>query len=110
MKQSGFNLVCFSIALLSGVGMFLMKYHVIAKEKELALLRRQILSDRRELHLLKADWAMLTDPQHLREMIKETDLKPLLAKQIVHLNELQDRPAPIPMEKPTGLKGDSDGI
>ena len=76
---------------MAGVGMFLLKYHVLDQEKELARIRRQILSDRRELHLLKADWAVLTDPQHLRELIKETNLKPLLAKQIVNPKELEDR-------------------
>ena len=100
MKQSTFNLMCLGVAVLSGVGMFLLKYHVLDKEKELALLRRQILSDNRELHLLRADWAVLTDPQHLRELIKETDLKPFLGKQIVHPDEVENLPAPVPCEKP----------
>ena len=92
MKKSTFNLMCLSIAVLSGIGMFLLKYHVLDQEKELALLRRQIVSDRRELHLLKADWAVLTDPQHLRELIKGSPLKPLLGKQIVDPKGLEDRP------------------
>lgn len=91
MKQSTFNLICLFVAVVAGVGMFLLKYHVLDQEKELVKLRRQILSDRRELHLLKADWAVLTDPQHLRELIKETGLKPLQAKQIIQANELEDR-------------------
>ena len=91
MKQSTFNLICFGIAIIAGIGMFLLKYHVLDQEKELVMLRRQIVADRRELHLLKADWAVLTDPQHLRELIKETDLKPLLAKQIIRPEELEDR-------------------
>ena len=92
MKQSTFNLICLSISVIAGISMFLLKYHVLDQEKELALVRRQILSDRRELHLLKADWAVLTDPQYLRELIKETNLKPLLAKQIVQPEELENRP------------------
>ena len=94
MKQSTFNLICLGIAALSGIGMFLLKYHVLDQEKELAMLRRQIVTDRRELHLLKADWAFLTDPQHLRELIKETGLKPLQAKQIIQPKELENRPEP----------------
>lgn len=92
MKQSTFNLICLGVAILSGVGMFLLKYHVLDQEKELAKLRRQIMSDNRELHLLRADWAVLTDPQHLRQLIKETDLKPFMAKQIVAPEELEDKP------------------
>ena len=94
MKQSTFNLICLFIAVLFGVGMFLLKYYVLAQEKELLLLRRQIMSDNRELHLLRADWSVLTDPQHLRELIKETDLKPFLGKQIVNPEEVEDRPVP----------------
>ncbi|MGN0920018.1 MAG: hypothetical protein ACI4OR_04630 [Alphaproteobacteria bacterium] len=100
MKQSTFNVMCLGVAVLSGVGMFLLKYHVLDQEKKLALLRRQILSDNRELHLLQADWAVLTDPQHLRALIKETNLKPLLGRQIVPPERIENRPAPIPMEKP----------
>ena len=110
MKQSSFNLICFSIALVSGISMFLMKYHVLAKEKELETLRQQIVNNKRELHLLRADWAMLTDPQHLRKMIKETELKPLLAKQIVQPSELEERPAPLPMEKPTLQESEFDDV
>lgn len=99
MKQSTFNLICLSIAIASGVAMFLLKYHVMDREKELASVRRQILKDNRELHMLKADWAVLTDPQHLRALIKELDLKPFLGKQIVHPNELEDWSMPLENEK-----------
>ena len=100
MKRSTFNLLCLLVAVASGVGMFMLKYYVLDQEKELALLRRQILADRRELHLLKADWAVLTDPQHLRELIKETDLKPLGGRQIVQPKDVEERPAPVPQGKP----------
>ncbi|MBR6232009.1 MAG: hypothetical protein IKQ99_02800 [Alphaproteobacteria bacterium] len=105
MKQSTFNFMCLGVAVVSGVCMFLLKYHVLDKEKELAHLRRQIVNDRRELHLLKADWAVLTDPQHLRLLIKETELRPLQAKQIVQPEELEDRP--VSSEEET-KKGETD--
>ena len=99
MKQSTFNLICLVVAVAFGVGMFLLKYHVLDQEKKLTVIRRQIINDKRELHLLQADWAVLTDPQHLRELIKETDLKPMLAKQIVHPDEVEDRSESISEEK-----------
>ena len=92
MKQSTFNLICLGVATLSGVGMFLLKYHVLDQEKKLAEVRHQIVKDRRELHMLRADWAVLTDPQHLRQLIKETNLKPFMAKQIITPEELEDKP------------------
>ena len=104
MKQSTFNLLCLGVAIISGIGMFLLKYHVLDQEKELALIRRQIVNDRRELHLLKADWAVLTDPQHLRELIKTSDLKPFQAKQIVQPSDVEDRPDPIQEKKEMGEK------
>ena len=91
MKKSTFNLICLSVAILAGIGMFLLKYHVLDQEKELAELRRQIMADRRELHLLKADWAVLTDPQHLRQLIQDTNLKPFQAKQIIQPDQLENR-------------------
>ena len=94
MKQITVNLICLFLAVLSGIGMFLLKYHVLDQERELAKIRRQIIEDRRELHLLKADWAVLTDPQHLRELIKGMELKPFHGKQIVNPNELEDRKNP----------------
>ena len=96
MKQSSFNFLCLFVALISGVMMFLLKYHVLEQEKELALLRRQIISDQRELHLLKADWAVLTDPQNLINLIKEMGLKSVLANQIVHPDDVEDREPSIP--------------
>ena len=92
MKQSTFNLICLGLAVIAGVSMFLLKYHVLDQEKELEKLRHQIVSDNRELHLLRADWAVLTDPQHLRELIKETDLKPFEGQQIITPQELEDNP------------------
>ena len=102
MKQSTFNLICLGIAVMAGVSMFLLKYHVLDQEKELGKLRRQIMTDRRELHLLKADWAVLTDPQHLRELIRETGLKPLQAKQIVRPEDVENSPELPEEEKDKG--------
>ena len=108
MKQMTFNIVCFSVAVLSGVGMFMLKYHVIEQEKKLDFLRSQIINDKRELHLLKADWAVLTDPQHMRELIKETGLKPMQAKQIISPKDLDDKPAPLSKEKISSERGKQD--
>ena len=99
MKKSTVHFLCLIMAIACGVGMFLLKYHVLEEEKELALLRRQIINDRRELHLLKADWAVLTDPQHLRMLIKDSTLQPLGAKQIVLPEQVEEKPAALVQEK-----------
>jgi hypothetical protein len=71
-----------------GMGMFILKYHVVAEEEKLQKLYAQILRDRREIHLLQADWAVLTDPNHLRRLVQEqTKLKTLNAAQIISKEE-----------------------
>ena len=84
MRRWGFNLLCLLIAVISGVGMFMLKYKVIEKEEELARLHRQIAFDKREIHMLKGDWASLNDPERLRALIAEqTNFKPVGANQII---------------------------
>ena len=64
-----FVLICLAFG--SGIGLFLMKDRVVAYEKELAAIHRTIIADRREIHALKADWAVLTEPSRLRKLIQD---------------------------------------
>jgi len=101
MKNFIFNLVLFCIAVGSGIGLFLMKYRVVAYEKELASIHRIIINDRREIHALKADWAVLTEPSRLRKLIQEkTDFKTIQGKQFIHLEDIELKPVPVPPSKP----------
>ena len=89
------------LALLAGVGMFVLKYQVIAKEDELESLHRQIWNDSREIHLLEADWAMANDPMRLRTFVTtQTDFKPFQATQLVPLDTIPLRLPPTPGIKP----------
>jgi len=84
MKRWGFNLLCLIIAISSGVGMFMLKYQVIEKEEQLYRLHRQIAFDKREIHMLKGDWASLNDPERLRALVGEqTNFKHVGAGQII---------------------------
>lgn len=105
MRRWGFNLLCLFIAVASGVGMFMLKYKVIEKEEELARLHRQIAFDKREIHMLKGDWASLNDPERLRALISEqTNFKPVSAGQIIDVNRVPDREAD-EMKKSATKKG-----
>ena len=89
MRRWVFNLLCLLIAVASGVGMFMLKYKVIEKEEELARLHRQIAFDKREIHVLKGDWASLNDPERLRTLIiEQTNFKPVSADQIIDVNRV----------------------
>lgn len=92
MKHWGFNLFCLLVAVMSGVGMFMLKYKVIEKEEELARLHRQIAFDKREIHMLKGDWASLNDPERLRALVVEqTNFKQVAAEQIVAVERVPMR-------------------
>ena len=109
MKQWHFNLICFIVALSTGIGTFMLKYHVRDKEKNLKDLHYKIVLNRRELHGLQTDWASLTNPEHLRQQAEQTKAQPILANQIVQADELAERPIEPPQAKPD-FEGDADEI
>ena len=85
MKRWGMNLLCLLIAVVSGIGMFMLKYRVIEKEEELARIHRQIAFDKREIHMLKGDWASLNDPERLRTLVEQqTNYRPIKADQVIN--------------------------
>jgi len=106
MKKRTLYFLCFGIVLLSGIGMFLLKYHVLSKEKELAGVYRQIRLAEHDLHILTAEWAYHTDPARLRQTAKQLNLSVYHGNQIIKTKELKNRPAPVPGEKPQLEKGD----
>lgn len=86
------NLCCIFIALCAGIGMFVLKYRVIEKEEELFRIHKQIAADKREIHMLKGDWALLNDPERLRALVeKQTNLKAIGASQVIDVSSLPDR-------------------
>ncbi len=107
MKQWQFNLICFVVALATGIGTFMLKYHVREKEKNLKNIHYQIVKNRRELHGLQTDWASLTNPEHLRRQAEQTKAQPILANQIIQADELAERPITPPTAKPD-FEGEAD--
>ena len=86
------NLCCILIAVSSGIGMFTLKYRVIEKEEELFRIHKQIAADKREIHMLKGDWALLNDPERLRALVeKQTNLKAIGANQVIDVATLPDK-------------------
>ena len=105
MKQRYFNLICIVVALLSGILTFMLKYHVLDKEKNLKKIYAEIKQNKREMHGLQTDWAALTNPENLRVQAGQTSLQPIHAKQIIQTDQLQERPMPLPTRKPN-FEGD----
>lgn len=101
MRRGLLNFVCILVAVIAGVQLFVLKYQVMRKEKELAQIHQAILGDKREIHMLKADWAVLNDPERLRALVQsQTALKPIHAHQIIPVADIPLRPAPAPDRKP----------
>lgn len=109
MKQKYFNLICIMIALLSGILTFVLKYHVLEKEKILKQIYIDIKRNKREMHGLQTDWAALTNPENLRLQAGQTSVQPIRAKQIIQSDQLHERPMPLPVKKPN-FEGGSDAF
>lgn len=63
---------------------FIMKNRVQSLEKELAGINRSISEDIKTIHILKAEWSHLNNPERLRKLAQEhTNLNPVKAEQII---------------------------
>ncbi len=100
MSKKIFFGLCIVMPLMAGVGMFLLKYSVLEREKELAGIYRQMRSAEQQLHSLNAEWAYHTDPNRLRQLAKQLNVQAYRGSQIVQSKNLTDRPAPKPPVKP----------
>ncbi len=73
-------------------GLFLAKYEVQSLEAELLALNQVILDRQEELHVLKAEWALLSRPERIQRLSeRHLDLQPVTAKRIDTRAELAAR-------------------
>lgn len=101
MKRLILNFFFVLIAMIAGVGMFLLKYEVIKEEEMLYTLQRQIKEDRWEIHTLKADWAHLTDPPRLRTLVDTyTKLQKIHPEQVISFERIMFKEIELPKRKP----------
>lgn len=101
MKRFLFNLIFLLCAMLSCSGMFVLKYQVLDKEQELASIQHKILQNQRTIHVLKAEWAHLNDPERLRTLIGEhTKLAVIKPTQIIALENVAYKETAAPVKKP----------
>jgi cell division protein FtsL len=81
-----------------GFGMFKVKYEVMDLEDELARTNRAIVADQDAIHVLKAEWAYLSQPSRLAELSKRhLDLVPLGTAQLGQINAIPLRPTAVPL-------------
>ena len=91
MKRFILYFFCGLIAFSATCGMFMLKYHVLAKQTELAQLHRKIMQNNRSIHILKAEWTNLSKPERLKMLAdKNTKLQPVKASQIIRFSQIAD--------------------
>jgi hypothetical protein len=103
-------LMWLSLAIMVGVGMFLVKYKVQALEDELIAKQEQIVRDRGAIRVLEAEWTYLNDPNRLRRLsAQHLGFGPSVPQNVTTLGALPMRDAagarvdtPAPSTLPTG--------
>ncbi len=88
-------ILCFFLGLLAFIatsGMFILKYHVVGKENQLARLQNQIQKNNRSIRILKAEWTNLNDPKRIRALMqKNTKLTIIKSAQIIEWKDIDVR-------------------
>jgi len=117
MKKWLLNLFLSVIAIAIIIGLFLMKQRVVEYEKQLNNLTQIIQENMREIHTLKADWAVLTEPSRLRRLIAQSSVKHINVEQVVLPEQVELTPVPVPPKKPfqddmnpTATQGDAKDV
>ncbi len=110
-------LMWLSLAIMVGVGMFLVKYKVQALEDELLAKQEQIVRDRGSIRVLEAEWTYLNDPNRLRRLsAQHLGFGPSVPQNVTNLSELPmrdaagarvDTPAPPMLPAGTAIRADA---
>jgi cell division protein FtsL len=83
------------LAVVASVGFitFTVKREVQELEEQLAKVNREITTDRDEIHVLKADWSFLTQPNRLADLARRhLTLQPIGTAQLGAVEQLQGLP------------------
>ena len=90
------TLVWLSLAIVAGIGLFHVSYRVQSLEEELAQVNRDILREQETIHVLRAEWSYLNEPQRLAELSRRhLTLAPLSATQMMRIEDLPLRLPPL---------------
>lgn len=74
----------FTLTIFMAFGCFVMKNYVADLEKELTQINRKINDDVKSIHILKAEWSHLNNPERLRGLAtKHISLEPVKPEQII---------------------------
>ena len=92
-----FDIIMIAAMLVAATVTYTIKYDAEKQIAVIAKLQRQIASEKDTITLLRADWALMTQPGRLQSLVgvyeKELNLQPIEAEQLVlGVNEIPERP------------------
>ncbi|MBP9692049.1 MAG: hypothetical protein KBD90_01810 [Alphaproteobacteria bacterium] len=74
------------LALIVGSLLFKVKYEVVEIEQKLAEKQDQIFREKENIHILKAEWSHLNEPQRLQKLAeKYLDVQPMKIEQVASI-------------------------
>ncbi|WP_167730534.1 cell division protein FtsL [Terasakiella sp. SH-1] len=75
------------LAIVLAIGVFRITYQVDALEKELKALNKEILQEQETIHILKAEWSYLNDPNRLEDLAKRyLGLEEMRGEQLINMD------------------------
>jgi hypothetical protein len=81
-----------ALAAAVGFGVFQLKHEMQALEDELFRLNRSIVAEQQAIHVLKAEWSYINQPDRLQALVKRhLDLEPVRPAQLGTLADLPPR-------------------
>lgn len=90
------TLVWLCLATIASGILYHTSYRVQEEQEHLASLNRQIAQERQSIQVLHAEWAYLNDPSQLQRLVDaHTGLRPTRTNQLVSLNALPQKQAPV---------------
>ena len=94
------SLFWLAIVAISGFATFKMKYAVQDIEEELNKVRKQTIAEQQEIHVLRAEWTALNQPERLADLNRRfLSLAAITPKQLQHkIEDIPLRPIPEPTE------------
>ena len=92
------SLLWLALVAVTGFATFKVKYAVQDIEEELNKVRRQTIAEQQEIHLLRAEWTALTQPERLADLNRHfLSLAAVAPKQLQRkIDEIPLRPVPEP--------------
>jgi cell division protein FtsL len=90
--------------MLMGFGLFQLKYHVVQLEQKLTSIEKKIVQKKEAIHVLKAEWSHLNEPQRLQKLVeKHLAMGPIHAFQLMSWSDLSSLPNDINIKIPGKL-------